>query len=80
MLNEQAEAFFKDRIKAAIAMPANRQIGAESELGVASGLLAYACLSGDITPAEHKVLHRHIDEARTECIKKLYTSPVRVCA
>ncbi|MCO8166876.1 hypothetical protein NJC40_03665 [Pseudomonas sp. 21LCFQ02] len=80
MLNERAEEFFTGRIKAALAMPANRQIGVEAELGVASGILAYAFLAGDITHDQHKILHRHIDAARAECIKKLYTEPVRSCA
>lgn len=71
MLNEQASSFFAERIKVAVALPARNQIGAESELGVASGLLAYALFAGDITAEQHQILQRHVAAAREQVVQKL---------
>ncbi|MCI3945512.1 hypothetical protein K0038_02554 [Pseudomonas syringae] len=80
MLNEQAAAFFADRIKTVASLAPTDLVAAEAELGVASGLLSYALFSGDISFTEHAFLSRHITKARNERVKRLCDSELRVCA
>ncbi|MCF8980019.1 hypothetical protein KTT56_10240 [Pseudomonas viridiflava] len=80
MLNEQAGAFFADRIKMVASLAPNDLVAAEAELGVAAGLLSYALLSGDISLDEHALLHRHITTARNDRVARLCRSSSRICA
>ncbi|KWT10601.1 hypothetical protein CFBP3846_03674 [Pseudomonas syringae pv. avii] len=80
MLNEQAAAFFSDRIKKVASLAPTDLVAAEAELGVASGLLSYALFSGDISFTEHSLLNRHITRARNERVARLCASTLRVCA
>ncbi|WP_024647773.1 hypothetical protein [Pseudomonas syringae] len=80
MLNEQAAAFFADRIKKVASLAPTDLVAAEAELGVASGLLSYALFSGDISFTEHALLSRHIKQARNDRVKRLCDSELRACA
>lgn len=80
MLNEQASAFFAERIKKVRSMPANQLAGTENELGAAWGLIAYAFFCGDITYEEHKLLNLHITEARNDVVRRLCAEPLARCA